>query len=626
MGKKGAGDFADRGLRRTLVDNSDSKMGEDIVQEVLAESPLRLGAQAKANFQEVSEIYQLRGFRSCELAELTHVDASLWALSWIDWGPSHWHSASFCVETSCGPWRVVVTKRGEVSSVFPVVDPDRGAGAVSAFRREDGSSGPNKSRADAGRKAERKRLLGLSRALKDCLAQLEAFLASGCRSNRAEVSDTCSWLQELCWEDLPKVSKDLEWKTSEGWRQWAHRACESLRSCCGMQELVLSVEEVGFTHDSISTAFRQGSAAGKDVECLVEDLRWGRVDPLQDQDLLIEAVCHKGRVLSLNNRRLWALKQHKILHAASEVRVRVRVLPWSDSTVTRFLQAFTSQGEGDTVACRTALEGAPPEAVVATTLGRAVMATQASKLAERQGYRKKDTPGVAQTSPVEAAPLGPGPSELHLGGKTFPSWREAKEHLQLILRANSGGRPLPEADYFVVLDVLQFHPDPQAKRLKEVTKITVGSSEKFAKTPCFWIWRQDGSGEDISVKKCWDKLDLIEKSVAKKDKQRDVLAGGQRFAGVLDSWVIGPKGMNFGWLRLDSVQEKQVPTAADGQKLYLEWSDVAAWSQAHVNANRANKEQPPFKRGQRFSCVLYQWRENGKVGCRSAELLQPYLQ
>lgn len=626
MGKKGAGDFADRGLQRTLVDNSDPKMGEAIFQEVLAfQSPLRLGAQAKAKFQEVSEIYQLRGFRSCELAELTHVDASAWALSWIDWGPHHWHSASFCVETSCGPWRVIVTKRGEVSSVFPVVDPDRGTGAVSAFRREDGSSGPKKTRADAGRKAERKRLLDLSRALKDGLAQLEAFLASGCRSKRAEVSDTCSWLQELCWEDLPKVSEELEWKTSEAWRPWAQRACESLRSCCSIQELVLSVEEVGFTHDSISTAFRQGSAAGKDIECLVEDLRWGRVDPLQDQDLLIEAVCHKGRFLSLNNRRLWALKQHKLLHAASEVRVRVRVLPWSDSTMTRFLQAFTSQGEGDSVACRTALDGAPPEAVVATTLGRAVLATPASKLAEQKGSRLKDPPkapeGVAQTRP-----LGPNPSELLLGGRTFPSWREAKEHLQKILRANSGGRPLPAEDYLVVLDVLQFHPDPQAKRLKEVTKITVGSSEKFANTPCFWIWRQDGSGEDISVKKCWDKLDLIEKSVAKKDKQRDVLAGGQRFAGVLDSWVIGPKGMNFGWVRLDSAQEKQVPTEADGQKLYLEWSDVAAQSQAYVNANLANKEQPPFKRGQRFSCVLYRWHENGKVGCKSAELLLPYLQ
>ena len=82
MGKKGSGDFADRGLRRTLVDNSDSKMGEDIIQEVLARSPLRLGVKAKANFQEVSEIYQLRGFRSCDLAELTHADASLWA-SWF---------------------------------------------------------------------------------------------------------------------------------------------------------------------------------------------------------------------------------------------------------------------------------------------------------------------------------------------------------------------------------------------------------------------------------------------------------------------------------------------------------------------------------------------------------------
>ena len=112
--------------------------------------------------------------------------------------------------------------------------------------------------------------------------------------------------------------------------------------------------------------------------------------------------------------------------------------------------------------------------------------------------------------------------------------------------------------------------------------------------------------------------------MAKKDKQRDVLAGGQRFAGVLDSWVIGPKGMNFGWVRLDSVQEKQVPAEADGQKLYLEWSDVAAQSQAHVNANRANKEQPPFKRGQRFSLcplsVAREW-ESRVQKCRVASAL-----
>ena len=105
-----------------------------------------------------------------------------------------------------------------------------------------------------------------------------------------------------------------------------------------------------------------------------------------------------------------------------------------------------------------------------------------------------------------------------------------------------------------------------------------------------------------------------------------MLAAGQRFSGVLDSWIIGPKGRNFGWLRLDSVQERQVPREVDGQKLYLEWSDVAAQSQAHVNANRASKEQPPFKKGQRFSCVLYRWHENGKLGCRSAQLLEPYLQ
>ena len=49
----------------------------------------------------------------------------------------------------------------------------------------------------------------------------------------------------------------------------------------------------------------------------------GRANPLQHQDLAIDAVCHKGRIPSLNSRRLWALKQHKTLHAKSDVRVRV---------------------------------------------------------------------------------------------------------------------------------------------------------------------------------------------------------------------------------------------------------------------------------------------------------------
>ena len=472
-------------------------------------------------------------------------------------------------------------------------------------------------------------LVGFIVGPQDATVQVEAFLASGCRSRKDAVSEACRWLQELCWEDLPDLNRDLEWDSSESWGSWAKRACASLRTRCGIQELVLPVEKVGFTHDSISTAFRQGTAAGRDVECLVEDLRWGRANPLEHQDLVIDAVCHKGRILSLNNRRLWALKQHKTLHAKSDVRVRVQVLPWNDSTVARFLQAFTSQSEGNSIACRTPLEGAPPDAVVATTLGRAVMATPASARAERKRAEAKTLPGqTAQGAAFPVDPLSgaPGASPgLRLGGEVFPSWREAKERVQAILRANSGGRPLPEAEYLIVMDALQFHPDPQAKRLKEVTRITVGSSEKFAKTPCFWIWREDGSGEDISVKKCWDKLDLIEKSVTKKDRQREVLAGGQCFVGVLDSWITG-QGKNFGWLRLECEQKAQVPTGAAGQKLNLEWSDVAAHSQAHVNANRSAKEQPLFRKGQRFSCVLYRWHENGKLGCMRAEMVQPYLQ
>ena len=170
---------------------------------------------------------------------------------------------------------------------------------------------------------------------------------------------------------------------------------------------------MGFTHDSISTTFRQGAAAGKDIECLVEDLRWGRADPLQHQDLVIDAVCHKGRILSLNNRRLWALKQHQALHPERDVHASVRLLPWSESTLARFLQAYTSQSQGDNVACRTALEGAPPEAVVATTLGRALMATTASKLAEQKRSNAK-TSAAQWLEPVEGASLGCSSDETEM--------------------------------------------------------------------------------------------------------------------------------------------------------------------------------------------------------------------
>ena len=44
-------------------------------------------------------------------------------------------------QTSSRPWRVIVTKKGKISGVFPVVDPDSAAGAAHGkSRREDGSA------------------------------------------------------------------------------------------------------------------------------------------------------------------------------------------------------------------------------------------------------------------------------------------------------------------------------------------------------------------------------------------------------------------------------------------------------------------------------------------------------
>mmetsp|Transcript_13023 Transcript_13023/g.30425 ORF Transcript_13023/g.30425 Transcript_13023/m.30425 type:complete len:449 (+) Transcript_13023:700-2046(+) len=440
-------------------------------------------------------------------------------------------------------------------------------------------------------------------------------------------------LQVQCWQDLPELSTSLECQWGETWTDWAWRLSEELGRACVAEERTLPVQEVSFTHKSISTRFLHGEAAGQDVETLVEDLRRGRVDPLTHGDLVIDAVRYAGKIHSLNNRRLWALQQHQLLLLADgvDVKVRVRILPWTEPTTQkRFLSAFTSTSDGDTVACRTKQAGAPPAAVVATTLGRAVMATSASLAAERKWQREtfaasgpgSTTSTTASCKTVVAQEAQHQEHSLCLGHESFKDWRAAKEHVQMILRKHSSGKPLPEKEFRLLMDVFQYHPDPKGKRLSEVVRVTVGSSEKFANTPCFWIWRADGSGEDISVKKCWDKMDFVEKAAKKRDGKRAVVAGGRRFHGVLDSWVKA-KDKHYGFLKFDEAETFNDGDVkmVNGQKVYLEWADVSAATQAWVNATKGSNSREPFEEGQSFSFVAYKWLDTGKLGCKDARVL-----
>ena len=65
------------------------------------------------------------------------------------------------------------------------------------------------------RREDRQGFKKLVRAMQDAAVHVVAFLASGCPSRK--VSETRRWLQELCWEDLPDLNRDLEWDSSESW-------------------------------------------------------------------------------------------------------------------------------------------------------------------------------------------------------------------------------------------------------------------------------------------------------------------------------------------------------------------------------------------------------------------------
>lgn len=80
----------------------------------------------------------------------------------------------------------------------------------------------------------------------------------------------------------------------------------------------ISVRDIRFTQDTISSKFRDG----RPIYQLLNDLQGGLVDPLWDLEPL-DVVFHSGRWRSLSNRRLFILKTFAAM-GDQEVQVHIR--------------------------------------------------------------------------------------------------------------------------------------------------------------------------------------------------------------------------------------------------------------------------------------------------------------
>lgn len=108
------------------------------------------------------------------------------------------------------------------------------------------------------------------------------------------------------------------------------------------------LDNVFFTHDRIRGRFGNGDHRGSSVNGLIDDLVAGRVDPMTDDRLILEVVRYNSSFRSLNNRRLYAMKESQRIRGISGIRVRVRIWPLDPVTI-KFVLANTTRDAGRTV-------------------------------------------------------------------------------------------------------------------------------------------------------------------------------------------------------------------------------------------------------------------------------------
>jgi len=436
---------------------------------------------------------------------------------------------------------------------------------------------------------------------------LHSLSRSNYRAKRNYSEQYCKPARKNCWYlqeasvDDPDLKTELSMAETEtqGWEEWTIRVTGAVGKACRVNDRSVPVSDVRFTHSSISTRFLHGAASGTDLESLVEDLRVGRVDPLTHEDLVLRAVLFKGRIHSLDNRRLWALQQHQLLlpSRAADVQVRIRILPWTEArTLIDFFQAYeTNTGFGES-----ALDG-----MGETTLRCAVLPSE--KSSQALGSQELKVPGQCERmgQSRDHNEIKPSAIALQLGDEEFSNWKYARTRVQSIMAKRRNGFAVPECEFRLLLDVFKRHPRAHEKRVDEAIIITVGTSAKYPDTLTFWMWRADGTGEDISVNICWKAFDHQQKSCSSKEGQRANLTAEGSVRGSLIKWM-GAYG--FATVE-DSVRLDDGHVVSPGVQLYLAWGDVLSGSKADL------------KFGAMLSFSIYRWKIDGKLGCTSAQLL-----
>ena len=105
------------------------------------------------------------------------------------------------------------------------------------------------------------------------------------------------------------------------------------------------VKAVSFTHARVSQQFKNGLSLAK----LLGDLRRGRVNPAVDSRLQLDVCQLRGKIRSLNNRRLWVLKefQREQDEKGSKICVSVNVHPLCRGTA-KFIQDLCQERTSST--------------------------------------------------------------------------------------------------------------------------------------------------------------------------------------------------------------------------------------------------------------------------------------
>jgi len=201
-----------------------------------------------------------------------------------------------------------------------------------------------------------RRVAFLLRTLKE-IAQAHAGLGDKGWEDGNELEQLSSRLQDataecqLCRQDLVPILDILQ--SSPGPEMWSKLLYE-----LNPRSVDVSISDLRYLQDSISSCFLHGPHAGQPIEQLVLDLHSGKTSP---SNLALEVVRWHGHYRTLGHRRVWALKtwlQEAQLRASGsawqETKVRATFLPLvgkvTDATgrsaLGRFSRSCSTENDG----------------------------------------------------------------------------------------------------------------------------------------------------------------------------------------------------------------------------------------------------------------------------------------